>query len=101
MPAVRKVMPISDGVYVEAMVFGDVEAHDRFILQTWHRATRVENGKVAKVVYGYSYPAYPPVWEDPSPEEFYRALLVFAAYWEKQLQDFAPAALPKQIAWCA
>jgi len=29
MPAVRKVMPISDGVYVEVVVFGDVEAHDR------------------------------------------------------------------------
>ena len=79
MPAVRKVFPISDGVYVEVVVFGDVEAHDRFIVQTWHRTTRVENGKVAKVVYGYSYPAYPPTREDPSAEEFYRALLVFAA----------------------
>src|SRR5271154_3460816 len=94
MPAVRKVFPISEGVYVEVVVFGDVEAHDRFIVQTWHRTTRVENGKVAKVVYGYSYPAYPPTREDPSAEEFYRALLGFAAYWEKQLQDFAPAALP-------
>jgi hypothetical protein len=45
-------------------------------------------------VYGYSYPAFPPTREDPSAEEFYRALLVFAAYWEKQLQDFASAALP-------
>ena len=94
MPAVRKVFPLSEGVYVEVVVFGDVEAHDRFIVQTWHRTTRVENGKVAKVVYGYSYPAYPPTREDPGAEEFYRALLVFAAYWEKQLQDFAPAALP-------
>jgi hypothetical protein len=94
MPAVRKVMPISAGVYVEVVVFGDVEAQDRFIVQTWHRTTRVENGKVAKVVYGYSYPAYPPAREDPSAQEFYRALLVFAAYWEKQLQDFAPASLP-------
>jgi hypothetical protein len=98
MPAVRKVMPISDGVYLEVVVFGDVEARDRFIVQTWHRTTRVENGKVAKVVYGYSYPTYPPAREDPSAEEFYRALLVFAAYWEKQLQDFAPAALP-DAAW--
>lgn len=98
MPAVRKVMPISGGVYIEVVVFGDVEAHDRFIVQTWHRTTRVENGKVAKVVYGYSYPAYPPTREDPSAEEFYRALLVFAAYWEKQLQDFVPAALPDD-AW--
>jgi hypothetical protein len=94
MPAVRKVIPVSDGVYVEAVVFGDVEARDRFIVQTWHRTTRVENGKVAKVVYGYSYPAFPPTREDPSAEEFYRALLVFAAYWEKQLQDFSPTELP-------
>src|SRR5271163_235161 len=94
MPAVRKVIPVADGAHVEVVVFGDVEARDRFIVQTWHRTTRVENGKVAKVVYGYSYPAFPPTREDPSAEEFYRALLVFAAYWEKQLQDFAPAALP-------
>jgi hypothetical protein len=98
MPAARKVMPISDGVYVEVVVFGDVEARDRFIVQTWHRTTRVEDGKVSKVVYGYSYPAFPPAREDPSAEEFYRALLVFAAYWEKQLQDVAPATLP-DAAW--
>ena len=50
-----------------------------------------------KVVYGHSYPAYPPGREDPKPEEFYRALLAFAEYWDEQLHDFAPASLPHNV----
>lgn len=98
MPAVRKVMPISDTAYFELVIFGDVEARDQFIVQTWHRTARIENGKIVKVVYGYSYPNYPPRRQAPNPEQFYRALLVFADYWDKQLREFAPAALP-QNAW--
>src|SRR5215475_12915920 len=45
MPAVRKVVPISEGVHYEIIVFGDVEAPDKFIIQTWHRTARIENGK--------------------------------------------------------
>jgi hypothetical protein len=97
MPAVRKVMPLSDSAYLELLIFGDVEARDRFIVQTWHRSARIENGKITKVVYGYSYPAFPPAREDPKPQEFYRALLVFADYWDRQLHDFAPAALPNTV----
>jgi len=97
MPAVRKVMPLSATAYCEVIVFGDVEAHDKFIVQTWHRTARVENGKVVKVVYGYSYPAYPPARQDPKPEDFYRALLAFAGYWDKQLHDLAPASLPQNV----
>jgi hypothetical protein len=97
MPAVRKVMPVSDNAYNEIVVFGDVVARDKFIVQTWHRTARIENGKITKVVYGYSYPAFPPNRVDPKPEEFYRALLQFAGYWEKQLQDIAPASLPKRV----
>ena len=82
--------------YIEVIVFGDVDAHDKFIVQTWHRTARIENGKITKVVYGYSYPAYPPRREDPKPEEFYRALLRFADYWDKQMQTFAPMAAPAQ-----
>jgi hypothetical protein len=63
-------------------VFGDVETRDKFIVQTWHRGARIENGKVLKVVYGHSYPAFPPARVDPELEEFYRALLVFVAYWQ-------------------
>jgi hypothetical protein len=94
MPAVRKVMPVSDNAYCELVVFGDVEARDRFIVQTWHRSALIENGKMTRVFYGYSYPAYPPARQDPAPEQFYRAMLVFAEYWERQLQDCAPVSLP-------
>lgn len=95
MPAVRKVMPVSDTAYDELIVFGDVEAHDKFIVQTWHRTARIENGKITNVVYGHSYPAYPPARLDPQPEDFYRMLLAFAGYWDKQLHDIAPATLPQ------
>jgi hypothetical protein len=97
MPAVHKVFPLSDTAYIEVIVFGDVEAHDKFIVQTWHRTARVENGKVTKVVYGYSYPAYPPARQDPKPEEFYRALLVFVNYWEKQVSDVVATELPDKV----
>lgn len=96
MPAVRKVMPVSSSAYVEVVVFGDVEAHDQFIVQTWHRTARIENGKIVKVVYGYSYPAFPPARQDPKPDEFYRALLIFADYWDHQLHDFATTSLPDE-----
>ena len=77
------------------MVFGDVEAKDKFIVQTWHRTAKIENGKIVKVVYGYSYPAYPPARQDPKAEEFYRGLLVFANYWDRELRDVSPMTLPK------
>jgi len=95
MPAPRKVVPLEGGAYIEMIVFGDVEAKDRFIVQTWHRTAKIENGKITKVVYGYSYPAYPPARLDPKPEEFYRGLLVFANYWDRQLRDVTPMTLPK------
>jgi len=95
-PAVRKVFPLADGAYIESIVFGDPEAHDKFIVQTWHRTVKVENGKITKAVYGYSYPAYPPARVDPKPEEFYRALLVFADYWDKLMASFTPMSLPDE-----
>ena len=98
MPSVRKVIPISDHAYWEVIVFGDVGLNkNKYIVHTWHRTARIEDGKITKVVYGHSYPAYPPAREDPQPEEFYRALLAFAEYWEEQLHDFAPASLPQQV----
>jgi len=98
MPAVRKVFPVSEGNYVEAIIFGDVEDEERFIVQTWHRTARIENGEITKVVYGYSYPPFPPARENPKPEQFYRGLLVFAEYWDKLLHDFVPTLLP-QNSW--
>ncbi|HSQ19217.1 MAG TPA: Tat pathway signal protein, partial [Blastocatellia bacterium] len=97
MPAVRKIIPISDTIHYEIIVFGDVEAHDKFIVQTWHRTARIENGKMVQAIYGYSYPPFPPSRTDPKPEAFYRALLIFADYWERQLRDFAPASLPQNV----
>jgi hypothetical protein len=98
MPAVRKMLATSDSVYDEVIVFGDVEARDQFIVQTWHRTARIENGKMLKAVYGHSYPAFPPARVDPEPEQFYRALLVFAAHWQDLLRDFSAASLPRN-AW--
>jgi hypothetical protein len=96
MPVARKIIEVRDSAnaYIEMLIFGDVEAKDKFIVQTWHRTARIEDGKVVKVVYGYSYPAYPPARVDPKPEEFYRALLVFANYWDKLLHDYCNTALP-------
>lgn len=96
MPAVRKVFPSSDDAYDEVVVFGDVEAHDRFIVQTWHRTAHIEAGKVTKVAYGYSYPDFPPRRRAPDAAQFYRALLVFALYWESQLKDMATVSLPTE-----
>src|SRR6266487_3488034 len=95
MPAVRKVVTVSETAYDEIVVFGDVQARDKFIVQTWHRTARVENGKITKVVYGHSYPCFPPRRKDPSPEQFYRALAAFTGYWEKLLSDFSPASVPE------
>jgi len=94
MPAVRKVMPADDGSYYETIVFGDVLAKDRFIVQTWHRTAHIQDGRMTKVVYGYSYPAYDGGHEAPQPEEFYRAMLDFADYWERLMEDMTPIALP-------
>lgn len=96
MPAVRKVFPISENNYEEVVVFGDVEAHDKFIVQTWHRATRIEDGKITKVAYGYSYPDFPPRRRAPAAAQFYRALLVFTFYWQEQLRDMAKVSLPAE-----
>jgi hypothetical protein len=95
MPAVRKVLPGDDGSYYEVVVFGDPQAKDRFIVQTWHRTTHVQNGKIVKVEYGHSYPAYTRRRQEPSAEEFFRTMLVFAAYWDHQLQDMTPITLPE------
>ena len=94
MPAARKVFPGNDQSYYETIAFGDVLAHDRFIVQTWHRTSHIRAGKIEKAVYGYSYPAYDQRRQDPEAAEFYRGLLIFAEYWDRQLQDLAAITLP-------
>jgi hypothetical protein len=96
MPCVRKVLPGDNGSRYEIVVFGDVLAKDRFIVQTWHRTSHIESGKVTKVEYGYSYPAYTRRRQDPKPEAFYAGLLEFAEYWERQAQTITPITLPDQ-----
>jgi hypothetical protein len=94
MPAVRKVMPISATEHDELLVFGDVLAKDRFIVQTWHRTAQIANGRIVKVEYGYSYPPFPPRRVSPAAEDFYLGLLEFCLYWETVTDDIAPAMLP-------
>jgi hypothetical protein len=96
MPAVRKVMPGEGDTYNEVVVFGDVLAHDRFIVQTWHRTAHIDAGKIVKVEYGYSYPDYTRRRQEPSAEQFYLALLEFAEYWERLMRDVVPLELPEQ-----
>src|ERR1039458_124850 len=100
MPAVHKIFPIDGQSHIDMLILRDVQATGKFIVETWHRTARIDidngSGKVSKVVYGYSYPAYPPFKVDPKAEDFYRALLIFAEYWDKQLADFAPTTLPDQ-----
>lgn len=98
MPAVRKVFPGDNGSYYEAIVFGDVLAKDRFIVQTWHRTTHVQNGEVQKVEYGYSYPSYSQHRQPPQPQEFYRGLLEFAEYWDQQMHEGVSIMLP-DVSW--
>lgn len=95
MPAARKVFPGADGSYYETVAFGDVLAHDRFIVQTWHRTAQIRDGKIQKVVYGYSYPAYDQRRLDPDAAEFYAGLLQFAEYWDRQLHDMVAIAVPE------
>jgi hypothetical protein len=102
MPSVRKVMtedihedPPED--YFETIVFGDVDARDPFIIQTWHRTAHVTNGTIKSIVYGHSYPTFPQNNSTgPSAEEFYRALFRFGEYWENRLSDMALLTLPDQ-----
>ena len=98
MPAVRKVIPVSDHTYWEVIVFGETGTNkNKYIVHTWHRTARIDDGKIAEVVYGHSYPAFPPARIDPRPEEFYGALLEFADYWDEQLHDLIPAELPENV----
>lgn len=94
MPAVRKVLPGDDGSIFETIVFGDVLAHDRFIVQTWHRVVQVRDGKIVKAVYGYSYPPYTQRRQNPDAAEFYRGMLEFADYWDRVMEETAPINLP-------
>ncbi|WP_313457532.1 Tat pathway signal protein [Stenotrophomonas sp.] len=94
MPAVHKVVPAGEGRWYDVSVFADVNAQDRFIVQTWHRTVLVEHGTAVRTVVGYSYPDFPPRRHGASAEDFYRGLIDFAATWQAQLAEASPARLP-------
>ncbi len=95
-PAILKVFPLGDGRYYEVLAFGDASAPDRDIVQTWHRTSLVEEGRVTHVVYAHSYPAYGRARAAPSPAQFYDALLTFAQAWRQELEDMVPLSLPDE-----
>lgn len=95
-PAVRKLMPAADNAWYEVVVFGDVNAKDQFIVQTWHRTALIKDGAIARAEFGYSYPAYTRHRQPPKPEDYYRALLQFSLYWDHQLADLVSITLPDQ-----
>ena len=93
MPAVHKVVPLGEGRWYDVLVFADVDATDRFVVQTWHRTALVEHGAITHVAYGHSYPSYPPRRQPPTPGAFYAALLRFHDYWQTALSDASVASL--------
>jgi hypothetical protein len=96
LPAVHKVFPLGDGRWYDVLVFADVDATDRFVVQTWHRTALVEHGRMSEVHYGYSYPSYPPTRQPPTAAAFYRALLRFHDTWQQQLADTCAMRTPDQ-----
>jgi hypothetical protein len=94
MPAVHKVVPIDDGRWYDVLVFADVDATDRFVVQTWHRTALIEHGHMSTVTYGHSYASYPPRRLPPEPAAFYAALLRFHDAWQAELGGMSTASIP-------
>ncbi|MGY4890056.1 UNVERIFIED_CONTAM: Tat pathway signal protein [Xanthomonas axonopodis] len=96
MPAVRKVMRREgepDSWY-DVLVFADVRARDRFVVQTWHRTMKVKAGAIVAVHYTHSYPEFAPSRSAATAEQFYAALIDFAAYWQQALDGTVQAQFP-------
>jgi hypothetical protein len=72
MPAVCKILPGDNGSHYEIIVFGDVLAWDRFIVQTWHRTAHIQDGKIIKVEYGTAIPTTPGAASIPVRRSFMR-----------------------------
>ncbi|KPL48384.1 Tat pathway signal protein [Xanthomonas axonopodis] len=96
MPAVRKVMRREgepDSWY-DLLVFADVRARDRFVVQTWHRTMKVKAGAIVAVHYTHSYPEFAPSRSAATAKQFYAALIDFAAYWQQALEGTVQAQFP-------
>ncbi len=96
MPAVRKVMRREGegDAWYDVLVFADVRASDRFVVQTWHRTMQVRSGQIVAVHYTHSYPAFGGVRTAATTEHFYAALIDFAAYWQQAMEGTVQAQLP-------
>ncbi|WBO23255.1 hypothetical protein [Sphingomonas abietis] len=99
LPAVHKVIPRKTGGHEagghwDLLVFADVDADNRFIVETWHRTLRIEQGRIVEADYGHSYAPYPPRRQHPTPEAFYTAMFRFARSWQAELAEGAKATLP-------
>ncbi|APO94273.1 hypothetical protein [Xanthomonas vesicatoria] len=96
MPAVRKVMRRAGetDAWYDVLVFADVRASDRFVVQTWHRTMQVRGGQIVAVHYTHSYPAFGSIRTPATAEQFYAALIDFAAYWQQALDGTVQAQLP-------
>jgi hypothetical protein len=94
LPAVHKIIPRKEGGHWDLIVFADVDTDNRFIVETWHRTLRIEQGRIVEADFGYSYAPYPPRRDHPTPEAFYTALFRFARSWQAELADGAKATLP-------
>lgn len=94
LPAVHKIIPRKAGGHWDLIVFADVDADNRFIVETWHRTLGIENGRIVEADYGYSYAPYPPRRDHPTPQAFYTALFRFARRWQAELAEGAKATLP-------
>lgn len=95
LPAIHKVIPRKEGGHWDLIVFADVDADNRFIVETWHRTLRIEQGRIVEADYGHSYAPYPPRREHPTPEAFYTALFRFARSWQAELAEGASVTLPE------
>ncbi|MDV6330349.1 Tat pathway signal protein [Asticcacaulis sp. 201] len=94
LPAIHKIIQVSDSRYYDLIVFADVKASDPLLVQTWHRTVQYDNGKPVKTRFGYSYAPFPPRREEPEAAQFYQALFDFAAYWHTEVRDQASVSLP-------
>lgn len=94
LPAIHKIIEVSPTRSYDLLIFADVSATDKLVVQTWHRTIQYDNGKAVKTTFGHSYAPFPPRRVDPTPETFYEGLLAFAGYWHNELKDQAKLSLP-------
>lgn len=94
LPAIHKIIEISQTRYYDLLIFADVSATDPLMVQTWHRTIQYDNGKPVKTAFAHSYAPFPPRRTAPEAAAFYRGLLDFAGYWQTEVKDQAAVTLP-------